>query len=127
MVMPTLFIFQIAYIIINSQASNFLDLFNHRRLDPNNKLDQSTTSLMVDFWANFAEYWEPTPKDSSGNPIGSSLSLLGDPWKHISEQVQEPYYATIDKGMLSVNAIDTEFDNRMDFWDQLYSHYSGSR
>ena len=97
-----------------------------RRLDPNNQLDTATTSLMVDLWANFAEYGEPTPKDSDGDFIGSSLSVLGEPWTHISAQVQEPYYATINQGTLSVDAIDTEFENRMDFWDQLLADYSGS-
>ena len=46
---------------------------------------------------------------------------------HISAQVQEPYYATIDKGELSVDAIDAEFDDRMDFWKQLQADYSSSK
>ena len=102
------------------------DALPYRRLDPNNEPDKATTALMVDLWANFAEYGEPTPKGSDGSFIGSSLSQLGDPWRHIAEQVQEPYYATIDKGTLAVDAIDTEFDDRMDFWDQILANYTGS-
>ena len=46
------------------------DRLPYRRLDPNNQLDMATTSLMVDLWANFARYGEPTPESL---PWGSEV------------------------------------------------------
>jgi len=80
---------------------------------------------MVDLWANFAEYKNPTPKNkkkgssSSGGGssfVGDSLASLTSPWHPVKVNPEgDISYVNLEGGEMS-EFIDHSVHQRMRFW-----------
>jgi hypothetical protein len=75
--------------------------------------------FMVDLWANFATYHDPTPK-KSGNFIGDSLADLKQPWKAATKTNEGEDMAVLKNGQLGF-VRDNEFLRRQKFWRKIYA------
>ena len=76
--------------------------------------------FMVDLWANFATFHNPTPKGSHGNFIGDSLSDLKKPWKpaKVGQRDGEDM-ALLSGGKISYGKSE-RFFSRIKFWENMF-------
>ncbi len=82
-------------------------------LDPTES-DQSMSRLMVELWANFAAYRDPTPperKATLGEAAGAWPSSRVDP------QTGHASFVTLKNGKVEEGRWDTE---KLDFWQKAF-------
>ena len=77
------------------------------------------SEVMVDLWANFATFHDPTPirKDGTGGFVGDALANLKEPWKKASKiggSSSNNYYRFKDGEILGGG--DPDLDRRLQFW-----------
>ena len=82
--------------------------------------DTAMSRFMVDLWANFATFRDPTPKGSDGNFIGDSLSELKKPWMAAKVgQKDGEDMAILSGGTISSDKSE-RFFGRIKFWEKLF-------
>ena len=82
--------------------------------------DESMSRFMVDLWANFATFHDPTPKDSAGDFIGDTLSHLKKPWKRSKGGQKDGEDMAILNGATIAYAKSEPFFSRIKFWEKTY-------
>lgn len=106
-----------------SHADDLFSLFKPKLLPISvlgSEEDEAMSRFMVDLWANFATFHDPTPRGAEGKFIGGSLSDLEKPWKPAkSGQKDGEDMAILNGGTISY-AKSERFFARIKFWEKMF-------
>ena len=106
-----------------SHADDLFYLFKPNLLPINvlgTEEDEAMSRFLVDLWANFATFHNPTPKGSDGNFIGDSLSDLKKPWKPAKVGQKDGEDMAILSGGTISYAKSERFFSRIKFWEKMF-------
>lgn len=100
-----------------AHADDLLYLFKQLLpIGPDGEKDKAMSRLLVDLWANFATYHDPTPKDPKGvSFVGDALQHLEKPWSPSRPKEDELLdYVILKDGSIIIEE-DKGFSRRMNF------------
>ena len=83
--------------------------------------DASMSMTMVDLWANFATYHNPTHGDATEREIANAMGQIKNTWKSVQEAVKDKSLIYVKlKNSLVLQEKDWELEKRLTFWKHFF-------